>query len=316
MSTPLNNLPQLPTSHADVLLHESMAALEPLVRLLIAQGVTYPQVTLALKRVFFDAAHSELASRSAESPERITDSAISLLSGIHRKDVRALGDGSGDANHNRRASSFAAEVLARWSRDPAFRDDRGRPRALPLRSRATHELSFEHLTHSISKDFHARSVLDELQRLGLVDVDHGIVQLKPDALAPRREFATALHQLATNVRDHLASGEANLRASLRGDKPPFMHDAVVAAGLSAESAIELQQLARKLWNVMVRKIADTAVERIDADESRPPAERAQRVRFGSFYFNETEARVDEARRQTAQRDVVSSDSERSTAVSP
>ena len=71
---------------ADTLLEESVAMLAPLVRLLVASGVTYPQFTTALKTAFLRAAHAELES----SNKKVTDSAVSLLSGVHRKDVRAL----------------------------------------------------------------------------------------------------------------------------------------------------------------------------------------------------------------------------------
>jgi len=54
--------------------------MQPLVRLLIKNGVTYPAFAVALKRVFLDAARAELARQ--RMPQ--TDSAVTLLSGVHR----------------------------------------------------------------------------------------------------------------------------------------------------------------------------------------------------------------------------------------
>jgi hypothetical protein len=91
--------------------------LAPLIRLLVSQGVTYPQFTAALKISFLRAAHSELTAAG----KKVSDSAISLLSGVHRKDVRALtADGQLGIKPPDRALSVADEVFTRWVNDPAY----------------------------------------------------------------------------------------------------------------------------------------------------------------------------------------------------
>jgi hypothetical protein len=50
----------------------------------LREGITYPQFAQALKTTFFDVARKELEERDS----RITDSSISILSGVHRKDVK------------------------------------------------------------------------------------------------------------------------------------------------------------------------------------------------------------------------------------
>lgn len=65
-------------------LTQVLAMLQPLVVWLLRSGVGYTDLTAALKPVFLEAARAELARTGAKQ----TDSAISLLSGVHRKDVR------------------------------------------------------------------------------------------------------------------------------------------------------------------------------------------------------------------------------------
>ena len=71
-----------------------LRVLQPLVRLLLRNGVTYTVFAAALKRVFLDAARQELAGRGMAQ----TDSALSLLSGVHRRDVRGLTRGAAAAS--------------------------------------------------------------------------------------------------------------------------------------------------------------------------------------------------------------------------
>ena len=69
-----------------IVLDSVLRLLKPAARLLLACGVTYPAFAAALKRVFLQAAQEELQSRQMP----VTDSALTLLSGVHRRDVRTL----------------------------------------------------------------------------------------------------------------------------------------------------------------------------------------------------------------------------------
>jgi hypothetical protein len=105
-----------------------LRVMRPLVRLLIRNGVPYPAFATALKHVFVEAARAELASRAMAQ----TDSAITLLSGVHRRDVRNLGrPASSRKVVAPEPRSLPGEVIARWLSDPAYLDAQGAPRLLP-----------------------------------------------------------------------------------------------------------------------------------------------------------------------------------------
>ncbi|MBE0547214.1 MAG: hypothetical protein IH627_06020, partial [Rubrivivax sp.] len=74
------------SARSNIVLDSVLRVMQPLVRLLLRQGVSYPAFTAALKRVFLAAAQQELAARGMAQ----TDSALTLLSGVHRRDVRTL----------------------------------------------------------------------------------------------------------------------------------------------------------------------------------------------------------------------------------
>src|SRR5579859_7596764 len=141
--------------------------LRPLVRLLVARGVTYTMLADILKQTYVDVADREfrLDSRPA------TDSRVSLLSGVHRKDVRRLRESAPAADAAMPDSvALGAQLVAAWTTRREFLDAKGRPRPLP-RLASAGARSFEALVESVSKDIRARSILDEWLRLGVVEFD-------------------------------------------------------------------------------------------------------------------------------------------------
>lgn len=198
----------------DVLLEHAVAMLAPLVRVLIANGATYPQFAALLKPAFLRAAHAELTA----SGKRISDSAISIVSGVHRKDVRTLtADGVASPPQSTHMLSLASEVVAQWCHAP-YVDAEGQPRALPLRSRngdgSEEPLtpSFEQLTQSVTRDFHSRAVLDELVRLRVVAIEKDVAHLSPERLVADQDFIDALQHVTRNIHDHMVKIEGDLSA--------------------------------------------------------------------------------------------------------
>jgi hypothetical protein len=73
-------------SRADLTLAAAMRLLEPMLPLLLREGVSYPRLSNALKKAFLEAAPGVLQ----ESSIRISDSSVSTLTGIHRRRVGRL----------------------------------------------------------------------------------------------------------------------------------------------------------------------------------------------------------------------------------
>ncbi len=76
---------KLPTNDAEFNLKQVLALMDYLSQWLIRSGVGYTEFSAALKPIFYQQALQEL-ERIDQKP---TISAISLLSGLHRKDVSA-----------------------------------------------------------------------------------------------------------------------------------------------------------------------------------------------------------------------------------
>ncbi len=260
------------SSHSAIVLASVLRACKPLVRLLLRHGVAYPAFATALKQVFLEAAVDELRSTGKKQ----TDSAISLLSGVHRRDVRNLAKSGGASLAMEEPMNMASQVAARWLTDPAYLDKKGRPRVLP---RAGPAPSIDALVTAISSDVRPRAVLDELVRLGMAGETDAGIQLLAPAFVPRQGLPEMLSLLADNLHDHAAAASENIEGG------NYLEQAVFVDQLTEESACHLHATSARLWRQAFQVVMREAQARYDHDQSHAPAqERIRRVRFGIYFY--------------------------------
>lgn len=260
------SLPPDPSPASPVMQH-ALTVMLPLVTWLLRSGVGHGEFAAALKPVFLKAAQQELQRIHGKS----TDSALSLLSGLHRKDVRALAPALGEPDAAARLGkpTPASQVATRWLAGAL-------PETLPVAGPAP---SFEALARSVSTDFHPRSVLQELLRLGVAEEADGQVRLLKSAFVPDTRHDETRGMVAGSVADHLAAGVHNLTS---GESRQFLEQSVFADGLSADSARELEMLATRLWQEVLASMVKAAVPLCEKDE---PAGGDHRVRLGMFCYS-------------------------------
>lgn len=250
--------------------------LRPLVRLLVARGVTYTMLSDLLKQTYVDIADRDFRLEG-RAP---TDSRVSLLSGVHRKDVRRLREAtpSGDAAMPD-SVALGAQLVAAWTTRREYLDAKGHPRRLP-RLASSGARSFESLVTSVSKDIRARSILDEWLRLGVVELDReDRVVLRTEAFVPRRGFDEKAYYLGHNVHDHLAAAVHNLL----GNGAPFLERSVHYDALGAASVEELAALAERSGMEALKTVNRKAIACEARDRKQAPK---LRITFGVYFFTE------------------------------
>jgi len=248
----------------------------PLVRIMIAQGVTLPTLTRLLKEVFVDVAENDFPVPGKAQ----TDSRLSLLTGIHRKDVKALRSRARTAEAPPPVVSRNAEMIAIWTGAPDYLDERGRPKPLPLHGPPDAGPSFESLVGSISKDIRSRAVLDEWQRLEIVRLDDdGLVHLNAEAFVPREEFADLAYYFGRNLRDHIAASSHNLA----GGEPAMLERAVYYDKLRPGSVRKLADLARERGSQTLIELNQKAFELSRDDAGADDA--SERMTFGVYFYS-------------------------------
>jgi hypothetical protein len=247
---------------------------EPLVRLLMREGLGYPVLAAQLKPVFLEQALAQIRQHG----EKETDSALSLRSGIHRKDISAWRQNPIPKRVTKR--SIPAEVFARWISDPAFAAPDGTPLPLPRQGGTE---SFEALSRSVNQDVHPLSVLNELLRLGLAELtvgDDGIerVSIRTVGFIPEADWEQLLALWVDNLSAHLDTAVRNLG----GQDPRWLEQAAYAGGLSEASAQELAALSRRLWGDMLHAFLQEATRLHAQDGGLGP----HTVRLGAYFHDE------------------------------
>ena len=269
------------------LLSEVLAVAQPLVQWMIKSGIGYNEFAQALKPLFLSMAEHELQALD----QKTSDSAISLLSGLHRKDVRAFRQES--AQHTQSIQdklaqwskpSIANQVFTRWLSSELAP-------SLPFHMSNDEDnnenikdniKSFEALAQTVSKDVHPRALLQEMIRLGLVKEESGTVHVLKDGFIPDTHQRMARELLSASVADHLAAGIHNIHQTAG---PKFLEQSVFANELSQASIEQLHMLSKRLWEGVLKELVQVASVLCEEDAGCTDP---HRFRLGLFAFDAPE----------------------------
>ena len=258
--------------------------LQPLARLMIDHGLQLPSMVELLKKALVD----EAVDGYGLADKGNSDTRIALLTGVHRKDVKRLRDAPVSAGPASPMVPVAASVVARWISEPRFLNADQTARALartPSRGSAG-EPDFTTLVAEVTSDVGARAVLDELERLGVVELrEDGYVALKSTAFVPHEGLSESFHFLAASVSDHLSAAVHNLAPDRSG--PLMLDQSAFSQDLSTDQAAQLQQQARRLWAAALQPFLQTAT--VAEQRSEGAQGPKHRVRFGVYFHDSVQA---------------------------
>jgi len=251
--------------------------MRPLVRLMLRKGVTYLVFADLLKEVFVEVADREFRLDD-KAP---TDSRISLLTGVHRKDVRRLRNTSDpDSSTLPENITFGAQLVNAWTNAP-FCNDAGQPSPLPRLASVGGDRSFDALVAKVSTDIRARVVLDEWLRLGVVRLDEQeCVHLEAQAFVPQKGFDEKTAYLGHNLHDHACAAVHNLTS----EGPAFFERSVHYDALAPMSVEALREaVASEGMQALL------SFNRLAADlefRDLPSLEPRQRITVGLYFYTE------------------------------
>jgi Family of unknown function (DUF6502) len=267
------------SSPSTLILQACLVLIGPLIRLMLRHGITYTLFTAALKKSFIDAATKELE----ESKNIPTDSAVSLLSGVHRRDIRNITRApASELTGVRSPIGASAQLVAKWMSDPAYLNAKDKPISL---LRTGGDISFDALAQSISSDVRPRALLDDLIRLGLVRENNDQIELLTQGFVPQQGFKELSEQFQNNLHDHLAAACANL-SKTSTDNQTYLEQAIYVDQLSEESANDLHKSAAVAWRQAFKAVMRDAQVKFDFDQTNTKKpKRKFRVRFGAYFYS-------------------------------
>lgn len=239
--------------------------LRPLARAMVNQSVTIAQATELLKKAYVSAVLEV-------EPDGPTDSRISVLTGLHRKDVKRLR--SSDPRPPRRPMlNASALVIAVWSTASEFTDEDGTP--LPLERAG--EPGFDDLVKKARIDVPASTLLKALLEQDLVSQpqEKSPYVLNRRDLAGSDDLSIKLMAFEKNLSAHLEVVADNLASH----PAPHFERGAHFNQLSQSSIDKLEQEARlRLQQVMI-DLNNMALQLQDEDGD-PDAE--GRFSIGAF----------------------------------
>lgn len=273
------SLPEQPLANpSPVLVLALRHALRPFAKLMLSNGITLPYFVELLKSLLVDVAANDFQINDKPS----TDSRVSLLSGVHRKDVNRIRHTEpADANAMPSVVSLGAQLVAQWLGNPIYADEHGQAKPLARNMSEGGVLSFEALVAGINSDIRSRVVLDEWLRLGVVHLDEQYhVCLNTQAFVPQKGFDEKAFYFGQNLHDHAAAASHNL---LNGE-PPFLDRIVHYKGLSVASVQVLEAQSKELGMQALLALNKTALEREKLDNLNEDT--GLRMTFGVYFYSE------------------------------
>ena len=257
----------LTVSRTELFSQVLLSLMRPIARAMIAHGVTLNLATETLKRALV-----EEAAKSAASPDKTTDSQISLLTGLHRKDVKRL-RGDEPASLKRPVLNACALAIAEWTTQRRFLDAKGKPKRLP-RAGSKRQAGFDTLVHSARIDLPPATVLDALEAQGAVTQagEDGLIALVRDAFIGGPDSEELILSYEKNLRAHLDIATANL---LSEGKDRQFERAGHYNKLKPADVAELDKKARALAMKMLTELNKLALAR----QSRAAGDETANQRF-------------------------------------
>jgi len=255
--------------------------LRPLVRQLIAHGLTFPAFNRLAKEVYIEVGTRHFAL----SFKKQTDSRVALVTGITRKEIGQIRRGQSrpflEAVHL--DYGLATRVIGRWVTESSYLESDGTPRLLPYEA-DTGVGSFVGLVDEVGGDIPPRAVLDELLRVGAVALTpDGEVELLERAYIPARGTEEKLAILGSDATELIGAITHNID---HPSEEAFLQRKVYYDHIGADALQELRQKVRAAGAAFVQEI-NRLLATYDLDRNpKAPGGNRKRAVVGVYYFDE------------------------------
>jgi len=264
-----------------LLIRAIRSILRPLVRQLIAHGLTFPVFNRLAKEVYID-----VGTREFGLPfKKQTDSRVALVTGITRKEIGQLRRGQAKPLVETVLLDYglASRVIGRWVAKEKYLTGDGTPREL-IYETTSNEPSFVRLVDEIGGDIPPRAVLDELIRVGAVALTpEGNVQLLERGYIPARGTEEKLAILGVDASELIGAITHNID---HPDEEPFLQRKVWYDNIGADALSELRHQVRGTGTEFVQTI-NNVIASYDRDrDPQAPGGARKRVVLGVYYFEE------------------------------
>ena len=254
---------------------------KPLAKILLRHGISYAESTELLKMAYVDVADQEFTIKGRKQ----TTSRISVLTGLHRKEVSRIKEKLTTDYLTVEPLNRATRVVGGWLSDRNYSDAESNPFPLSLEGK---DKSFASLVKKYSGDMTARAVLDELYRAGTVQVSEGnTVTLSNQSYVPAQSDEQLLEIFGICSQDLLNTLEHNLSSD---SKDTRLQLTVAYDNLSPEVVKKFKSLSnkesQKLLNHLNNWLAKHDHDHLDKKKLGKQSGKMIRAGLGIYYFED------------------------------
>lgn len=174
--------------------------LRPVIGFFVRKSLKLQDLVEISKSLFVEIAEDEIRKSQAES----SISRVSVLTGVHRKDVTRL---QTDGTKVKQGLDIVTRVLGQWQHDQRFITKAGRTRSLTCQGEQS---EFWQLVRSVSREINPYTLLFEMERAGSIVKTRGLVKLKSRVYLPKGDIKQGFEFLSEDSEDLIRSVEENV----------------------------------------------------------------------------------------------------------
>lgn len=248
--------------------------LRPVLKLCLRNSIKLNEIVELMKKEMVTLAKEEIE----KSGDKASGSKISVMTGVHRKDISRLEKSSSSEE----PKNLISKIMVQWQHASKFITKAGEPRVLNTIGRHS---EFAKLVESVNGgDISSYSVLSEMERVGIVKRVGNRVRLVWRDYAPRLDKEDALNLLASDSEDLFSAVEQNIYKK-GGDLN--LHLKTVFDKISEDSLPEIRTWLLEEGSLFHKKVRNY-LSQFDADlNHKIDSENANcKVSLGSFSLTE------------------------------
>lgn len=244
-----------------------LSLMDEISKWLVKSGIGYNEFNKLLKEPFYTAALSEVKELNIKA----TDSSLSLLSGINRREISEIkknGNQLRSAISSKSLTNITAKIITLWIQKKL-------PFSLPI----TGENSFEDLVRQVTTEKHHNSILIEMERLGLLKKIDDHVYLQSSSFTPKPHLLETKKIFTDNIISHFSSGFSNIYY-----KKSFLEEAIYVENLNQDALNQVNNFNLGLWKKYKEEFLAYLLEKNNFMDNKNSNEKTYSYKFGVYNF--------------------------------
>jgi hypothetical protein len=247
--------------------------LRPAVAFSVRHALRLQDLLESLKKILVQTATAELA----EKGERINASRLSVMTGVHRRDIDRILNIEAQPGYSK---DLVVKIVGQWQTDKRFLTKDGKPRVLELKKG---KKEFNALIESVSREVYPGIILFELERIGAIEhVGGNKIKLVSSSIVLKGNPLEGFSILSMDVDDLIRAVEHNVL-----DRPSVanLHARTEFDNVRPEGIEYLKRWLLREGHQFHDKVR-SELSKFDQDVNPDPSfkARGRRIVFGAFSY--------------------------------